>query len=210
MNFVEKLESWRWIKPIPTKLPKKTTMKSAEQKRRPEPEHNSSRISFTTFTSHLREWQKEQKYTYNSRHFSDNPVSVSAFSSGLAKSVRKFKSGLDRAADKIKTNFTPRRSVFREKAHPVKEERKVTLLYETKSRKNPFRRLDDNDDGDDFDDDDVYLVPKSQKFVTFADSFSSVSSSSTFSNSVSSIAENLPSWPWSVFYIFLILSLEHD
>ena len=183
MNFVEKLESWRWIKPIPTKPPKKSEKPAFVGQK------SSTKKTLSTFASHLREWQKEQKYNY-----SRPGVNFSAFSNGIAKSARKFKSELD----KIRTNLIPARHSVRESdGSASKKSSKVTLLYEDKNKRNPFKRLNDDEDDvidNDVDVDDAYLVPKTTKFVTFAEpktSFSSIAS-----NSSTSVDAN--PWLWSV------------
>ena len=186
MNFVEKLESWRWIKPIPTKPPKKSEKPTFVGQK------SSTKKTLSTFASHLREWQKEQKYNY-----SRPAVNFSAFSTGIAKSARKFKSEFD----KIRNNLSSARQPVqvRESARSArKQPSKVTLLFEDKNKRNQFKRLN-NDEDDigadvDVDDNDAYLVPKTTKFVTFAESKTSVSSIT--SHSTASADAN--PWLWSV------------
>jgi hypothetical protein len=148
----------------------------------------------------LREWQKEQKYVHS------NPVTFSGLSHSVAKSARKFKSEIGRAADKLANiSLFAKDRARAEAAAPQPEVPKVTLLYQAKSRKVPFSRLDNDDDDDGVNLDDVYLVPKSAKSVSFADS--SCCSYSTLSNSVSSIAET--NWPRSVSSLFCRAKLNH-
>ena len=58
MNLVEKLESWRWIRPIPSKPPKKEDLKKFDSRKKSD--KKSSTKKFSTFASHFNEWQKEQ------------------------------------------------------------------------------------------------------------------------------------------------------
>jgi hypothetical protein len=186
MNLVEKLESWRWIKPIPSKLPKKSETRSQSQS---SDKKNSNKKPFSSFASHLQEWQKEQKYNYSK----SSGFKFSAISHGIAKSARKFKSELDKI--KSKTIFS-RTDKFRETGVDVEPAPKVTLLYQSNSNKRnqKFVRLDEEiDENVENDSEDFYLVPKTPKLVTFAESTSSIST-----NSVSSFSEN--QWLWLVFY----------
>ena len=182
MNFVEKLESWRWIKPIPTKPPKSEDLKKSESKDK----QRSKGKPFSTFASHFKEWKKEQKYSYTSTPKSPG-IKFSTFSQSIAKSARKFKTEFDKIKSKELNIFT--KSKFRE-TEEDKAPTKVTLLYQKKSRNNQqFVRLDE--DIEEPDSSDVYLVPKTAKLVTFADSTSIYS---TPSNSTCSVAEN--HWFW--------------
>ena len=182
MNLVERLESWRWIKPIPTKPPKREDLNKSDSK------DKQKGKPFSTFASHFKEWQKEQKYSYTSAPRSSG-IKFSTFSQSIAKSARKFKTEFEKIKNKDLNIFS--KPKFRE----TEEDRiptKVTLLYQNKSRnKQQFVRLDE--DIEEVDTTDVYLVPKTSKLVTFADSTSIFS---TPSNSTTSIAEN--HWFWLV------------
>ena len=180
MNLVEKLESWRWIKPIPSKLPKKSEKQSQRTDKK-----NSNKNSFSSFASHLQEWQKEQKYKSSGLKFS-------AISHGIAKSARKFKSELDKI--KSKTIFS-RTDRFRETE--VNEKVEVTLLYQSSSNKRNQKFVRLNEETDENDSEDFYLVPKTPKLVTFAESTSSIST-----NSISSLSEN--QWLWSVLHYYYL------
>jgi len=185
MNIVEKLESWRWIRPIPSKPPKREDLKTFDSRTK---SNEKKSKKFTTFASHFKEWQKEQKYSYSSTPKSG--LKFSAFSQTLAKSARKFKSEFDKI-----NIFSSKSQRFEEKVENIPPKPKVTLLYQNTRKRNQFVRLDELQDEeeikDDHDVEDVYLVPKTPKLVTFAESTSTLSFSS---HSTSSVSEN--HWLW--------------
>lgn len=144
MNFTEKLDSWIWIRPIPSKPPKVETHCPKSRK-----------ISKPWIES-FKEWQKEQKYNFSS--------------SSITATGKKIKSKLSSLSDSLKMNFIfDHRHDLRKKgggggagSNPIRSSSSRTLdpLY---------KRMDEDDDGYTFED---YLLPKSTKFVTFEDSFS--------------------------------------
>ena len=192
MNLVEKLESWRWIRPIPSKPPKREDLKTFDSRTNCSSEKNKKKSKkFSTFASHFKEWQKEQKYSYSSTPKSGG-LKFSAFSQTLAKSARKFKSEFDKI-----NIFSSRSQRSEEIVENIPPKPKVTLLYQnTRKKRNQFVRLDELPDevaikDHDDDDEDVYLLPKTPKLVTFAESTSTLSFSS---HSTSSVSES--HWLW--------------
>ena len=193
MNLVEKLESWRWIRPIPSKPPKREDHKTFDSRTNSGSEKKKSK-KFSTFASHFKEWQKEQKYSVYSSTPKSGGLKFSAFSQTLAKSARKFKSEFDKI-----NIFASKRQRSEEIVENIPPKPKVTLLYQnTRKKRNQFVRLDElpdeediKDDDNNEDDEDVYLLPKTPKLVTFAESTSTLSFSS---HSASSVSEN--HWLW--------------